>query len=85
MEDGFVNYDRLKSKKGPCPNCKLHICVGESSCVHCNHQLTDIELASIAKYAKMQKSKGVKKGLIFFPIILFILYLIFALAQYNEI
>ena len=85
MDAEMVNYSRLKDKKGPCPACGLHIDVGDRTCVHCNYNLTSDELASVKKYAASQKLKGTKKALLFFPIALFIIYLIFAFIQYNEI
>jgi uncharacterized membrane protein YvbJ len=85
MDAEMVNYSRLKDRKGPCPACGLHINVGDESCAHCNHNLTSHELASVKKYAASQKLKGTKKALLFFPIALFVIYLIFAFMQYNEI
>tara|TARA_R110000744_G_scaffold157467_1_gene273279 strand:+ start:162 stop:431 length:270 start_codon:yes stop_codon:yes gene_type:complete len=85
MDAEMVNYSRLKNKQGPCPACELHINVGDTACVHCNHILTSYELASVKKYAASQKLKGTKIALLFFPIAIFFIYLIFALIQYNEI
>ena len=85
MDAEMVNFSRLKDKKGPCPVCGLYIDVGVKSCVHCNHNLTSHELASVKKYAASQKLKGTKKALIFFPIALFVIYLIFVFIQYNEL
>jgi len=85
MNDGVDNYSRLKSKKGPCPACSLHISVGDLTCVHCKHKLTSDELNLVERYAVSQKLKGTRRGLIFFPIALFVIYMIFAFIQYNEI
>jgi len=85
MDDDFNRYARLRSRKGPCPACNLHINVGESSCVHCDYQLTKDEMEMIYRYANNQKIKGVRKGLLVFPIILFFVYFIFAIIQYSEI
>ena len=85
MDDGISNYSRLKNTKAPCPVCKLHINLSDSLCAHCNHKLTPDELTLVRKYAASQKLKGIKKGLLFFPIALFILFLIFSFVQYNEI
>jgi len=85
MGDEFVDYSRLKDKKGPCPLCGLHINVGDITCRHCNHKLTSDELILVKKYAAAQKLKGTKKALLFFPIVIFIIYLVFVFMQYNEI
>ena len=84
MEGDFINYSRLKTRKGPCPRCQLHVNVGEIKCVHCNKTLTSSEQEVIKKYAEAQKSKGVKRALLFFPIAMYIIYLIFVFMQYNK-
>lgn len=85
MDDDFNKYTRLQNRKGPCPACSLHINVGESFCVHCDYVLTKDEMEVILKYAQNQKIKGVRKGLLLFPIVLFIIYFIFAFIQYSVI
>tara|TARA_Y100000310_G_scaffold326941_1_gene392569 strand:+ start:117 stop:356 length:240 start_codon:yes stop_codon:yes gene_type:complete len=60
-----------------CPNCGLLMYLGDQ-CPHCEHWLSIEEQANQSAFWKQRKKSGILKGIVFFPVFILFLYLLFS-------
>jgi len=82
FDNDLTNYSRLKKKSAPCPECSLQVNEGEEKCHHCGYSFSAVDFELFDIYARKQRRKGIKKGIIIFPIVMFLFYLVFLLLEY---
>ncbi|AMJ87108.1 hypothetical protein AV939_11340 [Alteromonas sp. Mac1] len=59
-----------------CPQCKLLMYL-DNQCPHCKHWLSVKEKDEQKRFWKKRRNSEIVKGLIFFPILLLLLFLLF--------
>lgn len=62
---------------GRCPGCGLSMYVVDSRCPHCGYELLDNEKVKLITEHDNSKNRSIFYGIIFFPLLLIVLYLIF--------
>jgi hypothetical protein len=64
-----------------CPQCALIMHL-KNQCPHCHYWLTDFEKRKQQYFWKQQKRASILKGIVLFPALLLLLYVVFTLFLY---
>lgn len=65
------------TKTSPCPNCGLHMYISDSTCPHCDFELSSDQRYKLISNYREVNSYGYKLGFKFFPIFVLIAAIIF--------